>query len=512
VKLGVGALAAGLLALDAVTAAADGAGTRAFQFLNLGASPRIEALGEAGTAVAEGVDALVWNPARLSRVPRAEVAATYFNWLEDVGAGHAGVSWPVGRAAVGLGVRSLEVSAFDNVAEEDPVDQSDLAVGVGAAYPLRHDLHAGVGLKLVRSSLAGEDAAGLVGDVGLDYRWEEGWDVVAAVRNFGQAFGYVDGVDERLPTQAAFGLGSTFGELRVDSEVLWEHGPGWIGVLGAEYRLWRRLALRAGSRVGEEPDGARESWAAGMGLRVRPGLDLDYSFRDGTFSASHRLGVRWAPAWSPDAAEPEMARSPREFYEDVLVEALETGLETLPSGLGDTVVVRGRAGHEADDVVSGVLAEAVRRRGYSVDVQKPLPEIPPDLDEEKKKALAERGIGAPPRQPLLEYEVRASDYTILRARRSRWVGPKTVDRAASVEVELELTMPGGDAPTWSSVALGDDEESVVASRVPRSEGYPKAKGTAVEAQKQHPLVEPAIVGGLVAGLAVIFFSNRDVGE
>jgi hypothetical protein len=495
-------------------AADDGGGTGAFHFLNLGASPRIEALGEAGTAVAEGVDALVWNPARLSSAPRAELAASYFNWLDDVSAGHAGVSWPVGNAAIGLGVRSLGVSEFDNVAEEDPVDQSDLAVGVGAAYPLPHDLHAGVGLKLVRSTLAGEEAAGLVGDLGLDWRWEEGWHVVAAVRNFGQALGYVDGVDEPLPTQAAVGLGSKFGELRVDSEVLWERGPGWVGVLGAEYWLWRRLALRAGSRVGEAPDGAREPWAAGMGVRIRPGLDLDYSFRDGAFSASHRVGVRWAPSWSLGAREPEMSRSPREFYEDVLQRALEAGLETIPSGLGDTVVVRGRAEHEANEVISGVAADAMRRRGYAVDVQKPVPEIPPDLElnDEKRKELAERGIGVAPVHPLLAYEVRASDYTILRARRSRWVGPKSFDRSAAVELGLELTMPGEDAPIWSGVAKGDDEESVVASRVPASQGYPKAKGTAVEARQMHPLVEPAIVGGLVAGLAVIFFSNRDVGE
>jgi hypothetical protein len=505
-------LAGWLLVVSAAPAAADGAGTRAYQFLNLGSSPRIEALGEAGTGVAEGVDALVWNPARLSVVPRAELAASYFDWLEDVQAGHAGATWPLGRAAVGLGVRSLTVSEFDNVADEDPVDQSDLAIGVGAAYPLPGDLHAGVGIKLVRSSLAGEDATGLVGDVGLDFRWEEGWDVVAAVRNFGRSFGYVDGIDEPLPTQAAFGLGSTFGELRVDSEVLWEHGPGWVGVLGAEYRLWDRLALRAGSRVGEEPDGAHEPWAAGLGFRVRPGLEFDYSFRDGTFSGSHRLGVRWAPVRSLGAAEPRTARSPREYYGDVLEAALEAALETFPAGIGDTVVVRGKAVHDAEAVISETLAEVLRRRGLVAEVQKPAPEIPPDLDEEKRKALAERGIGVAPRHPLLQYEVRASDYSILRSRRSRWVGPTSLDRAISVDVGLELTLPGETAPSWSSSAKGEDEETVTASRVPKSPGYPQAKGTSAEARKLHPLVEPAIVGGLVAGLAVIFFSNRDVGE
>jgi hypothetical protein len=167
-------------------------------------------------------------------------------------------------AFLGVGVRSLRVSDFGNVPGEGEIGQSDLAVGAGAAYPVTKTVRAGAGVKLVRSSLAGEDATGFAGDVGLNYEWVEGWDLGAALRNFGPGFGYVPGVDESLPTQGALALAATFGKLTVDSEVLWEDGPGWMGVLGAEYRLRERIRLRAGGRVGEQADGAREPWAAAL--------------------------------------------------------------------------------------------------------------------------------------------------------------------------------------------------------------------------------------------------------
>ena len=74
---------------------------------------------------------------------------------------------PLGRGAGGLVVRSLSVADFGNVAGETEVGQSDLAIGAAASYPLLESLHAGAGVKLVRSSLADHDASGFAGDLGL---------------------------------------------------------------------------------------------------------------------------------------------------------------------------------------------------------------------------------------------------------------------------------------------------------------------------------------------------------
>jgi hypothetical protein len=504
--------AAGLLAALAAAspAWADGAGTTAFQFLNLGSGARIESLGGAGTAVADGVDAITWNPARLGTGVGRDVTVSYFNWLQDVQVAQGGVAWPLGSAFLGVGARSLTVEEFGNVPGEPAVGQSDLAVGAAAAYPLTGSIRAGAGMKLVRSSVAEEDATGFVGDLGLDYEWVEGWNLAAALRNFGPGFGYGDGPDEKLPTQGAVALAATFGKLTVDSEVLWEEGPGWGGALGAEYRLRDRIRLRAMSRLGEESDAAREPWAAGIGIAARSDVELEYAFRDGALESSHRLGIRWVPGRS---LEGKTARSSRDFYLAMLKEAFERGLATLPSKPEGTVLVRASAPNEAAEVITNNLVRHLQGLGWEAEAGKPHEEFPETMPEEEREKWRAQGVGVTPRQPLMQYDIRDTRYRILASHRARWVGPRSVDREAAVSLDLALTLPDVPEPLWTGSVTGESRELVAASRIPASGGYPQAKAEAGDSTgKLHPLVEPAIVGGLVAGLAVIFFSNRDVGE
>jgi hypothetical protein len=493
-------------------AAAEGPGTTAFRFLTLGAGARIEAMGEAGTAAADGVDALTWNPARLGAGKGREVAVSYFNWLQDVQVAQGGATWPLGRAFLGVGARSMRVSDFGNVPGEGDIGQSDLAIGAGAAYPLTSGFRAGAGVKLVRSSLAGEDATGFVGDLGLNYEWVEGWDLAAALRNFGPAFGYVPGVDEPLPTQGAIALAATVGKLKLDSEVLWEDGPGWTGVVGAEYRLLERIRLRAGSRLGEESGGAREPWAAGIGIAARSDVELEYAYRDGTLEASHRLGIRWIPGQTP--GDVDLARSSKEFYKVMLQEAFEAGgLATVPRPDG-SVLVRASAPNEAAEAITNTLVRYLKDDlGWEAEPGQPWVAIPDTLSAEQREQALASGYGFTPDGPLLQYDILDSRYEILASHRARWVGPKSVDRRAAVDVDLTLTAPDVDEPLWTGKAVGEKRELVALARIPASGGYPQARTVSGEsAAKLHPLVEPAIVGGLVAGLAVIFFSNRDVGQ
>jgi hypothetical protein len=492
---------------------ADGPAAAGYHFLNLGASARLEALSGAGTAIAGPDDALSFNPALLARARSRAFAASWYTWMHDVQGGWFSGVQPLGRReAVGLAVRSLSVADFGNVPGEPDVGQSDLAVTAGYGRRVG-PVDGGAAFRWIRSSLADEDATGWALDAGLAWEWVEGWDVAAAARNVGPAFAYGDGADEQLPTRGGAGLGGTLGELRLDGEVLWENGPGWVGALGAEW-LWRnRLHLRAGTRVGQEADDAIEPWTAGFGLRVRDDLNLDYSFRDGLFDPSHRVGLRWSPAPAAGASDDEFARSPREFYQDVLNAALESGLVTFPDEAGGRLAVRPVDTHAADEVVSETLAAALRRRGYEVEILAAVPDLPEELDPAAAQALAEAGLGEALDAPVLEYEVVASTYEILGRRRVRWIGPQSVERRATVDLALALRTPDGTGPAWTGSARAEDTETVPRSRIPSSAGYPPAEGgTGVGKRKMHPLVEPAIVGGIVTGLAVIFFSNRDVGE
>jgi hypothetical protein len=493
-------------------AAGGDTGTAAYQFLNLGGSTRIDAMAGAGTAMASGSDALFLNPSLLAGTRGRDVSLSYVTWMPDVQTGTLGAVLPLaGRSAAGVAVRSLTVGDFGNVPGEAEVGQSDLAVSAAYGRALG-PFDGGVGLRWIRSSVGEEDASGWSADAGLTYRIVEGWRLSGAIRNMGPSFPYGDGPDEELPTRAAAGLGATLGELRVDSEVLWENGPEWGAVVGAEYGIRERLFLRSGALFGTDADDAMDPWTAGIGIRVKAGWELDYSFRNGIFDASHRLGVRWAPDRSPDDSDGTMVRSPREHYLNVANQAIDQGLASFPRDGGDTVVVRCTAAHEAAKTVTAAVADRLRGWGLVVETRDPAPTasgIDPETEAPAAAPEPEReGV-----HPVLEVEIRSSKHEILRRTRARWVGPVSVERRSTVDLGFRLLRPGEDSPAWTGAGAAEDTETVAAARVPKSSSYPQPGAPLASGKRKlHPLVEPAIVGGIVAGLALIFFSNRDVGE
>ncbi|GJM45087.1 MAG: hypothetical protein DHS20C21_19290 [Gemmatimonadota bacterium] len=503
-----------LLIVPGSPRAASEIGETAFQFLTLGAGAREEALG-AGTVLSRGAGALAWNPALLQGIRTPTISASWFNWLTDVQAGHVSAAAPLGRGSVGLLAQSLSISDFRNVPGSTAIGQSDLAVSVGGAYPVVERLDAGASLRLIRSSLADQDASGWAGDAGLNYRYVEGWNVAAAVRNAGPAFGYGNGLEDQLPTQSALGVAGTLGELRFGLEGFWENGPGWRTAIGAEYLFRDRIALRAGSRVGDEPDGAVEPWSAGIGLKARRGLELDYAFRDGAFDASHRLGVQWTLDRSLDEPGEELARSPRDYYADVVNNVMDQAMVDFPRNDVTDVVVRASGTHAAASLIAETVAGRLREMGLTAEAGEPPPDVPvtgnPEDDAAIRQAMEDAGtLGTETDRTVLEFDVRESRYAILRESRERWIGPRSIEREAVVGLDLRLMPAGTDEPIWSFSGDAQRTERVAAHQVPKSQGYPRAGGTAKGERKMHPLVEPAIVGGIVTGLAVIFFANRDV--
>lgn len=510
INRGNAALALLLVAVTATKAVGDETGRPGFHFLNLGTSARLEALGGAGATLAEGADALDWNPARIVRSRGLSATASWFNWLDDTQGGHAAFTMPLGRGALGVGARSLAIGEFDNTDLEDPVDQSDVALAVGGALGMRGGLSLGAAGKLIRSRLAGEDATGWALDAGADWVWVPGWDVVASLRNFGPAMGYGDGLEDQLPTQFRSGVSGQVRRLRFGLEGIWENGPGWGGTVGAEYRFLKRMGLRAGTRLDGSGDRAVAPWSAGAGIAVRPGLDVDYAFRDGDLAASHRIGLRWASVVPVGAAE-ATARSPREFYLNVVDRALDEALTDAPGSAGDSVIVRASKAHEAAELVTARLADRLKERGLVVEVRPPFAVIPDSLRRGNEQAIAASGLGDAVDRPVFEVEIRSSSYRIVRQWRDRWIGPKTLHREAEVDLAFARREGDGKSPTWTSAGSASASETVRADLIPPSAGYPPT-GDSLGSGKPNPFVEPAIVTGIVAGLAVLFFSNRDVGD
>lgn len=507
------ALLAAVIAAPAASANTE-VGEQGFHFLNLGTGARLEALA-AGTVLAEGADALGWNPAATARLRGPAASVSYFNWMTGVEAGHIAALYPLRGGTVGFTATSLSVADIDNVAGAETVGESDLAVAGTAAYPLYGRWDGGGAVRYIRSSIASTDASGWAMDAALNYRLVDGWNVGMAVRNLGGDLSYGSGPREPLPTRTAIGGAATLGELRIGAEGYRESGPGWRAAVGAEYEFLHRVALRAGTRLGEKTTVAVDPWSAGIGLRVRPGLDLDYSFRTGTFDSSHRLGVRWTQGEGAGVGSGVLARSPREYYVDVVNEVIDQAMTDFPRGVRETIVVRPGDDHAAGNVVAEAVAGRLRDAGMTAEAGEPLRVPPvtddPEKDESVRREMAKAGVLEDPNETTLTVDVKESKYAILSQARERWIGPLTLEREARVTLDLTLERPGRDAWTFSGQA--DDREKVAAGRIPSSAGYPKAGGTVAAAGNGvSPYLEPVIVGAIVSGLAVIFFSNRDVGN
>ena len=90
------------------------AGTSAGAFLKIGAgAPRAQALGNAFVSVADGPEALFWNPAGAASALTREVQFTYMDYLQGYKARTLAYLQPIGKTIIGLSVNYMDMSHFD---------------------------------------------------------------------------------------------------------------------------------------------------------------------------------------------------------------------------------------------------------------------------------------------------------------------------------------------------------------------------------------------------------------
>ncbi|WP_428898243.1 Uncharacterized protein family (UPF0164) [Parelusimicrobium proximum] len=101
-------------ALTASAAAYKDAGTSASAFLKIGSgSPRAQALGNAYVSLADGADALYWNPAGAAVLTSKEVQVAYLDWLQGYKARTLVFIQPLGKTILGITGNYMDVKDFD---------------------------------------------------------------------------------------------------------------------------------------------------------------------------------------------------------------------------------------------------------------------------------------------------------------------------------------------------------------------------------------------------------------
>lgn len=266
-------------------AAADPAG---FAFLEVPSGARAAALGGAYASLAQGAEAVFWNPAGLQGTRGIELEATHvelFQGLRDDQFVLAGRRWGGGLAA------SMRAQYSEAIPERDAIGNligtfgsHDLEFALGYGRALSTGLSFGVNAKYVRERIANSSAATYAFDLGAG--WEPGLAGLKfgfAAQNLGPAAAFtIDGAKGApVPLPAAFQsgvsyavpLGSTLA-LGGAIEGRFTRGRSGIGLVGAELSApGAGAALRLGWRAND----SASSLSVGAGYTLSA-VRLDYAF------------------------------------------------------------------------------------------------------------------------------------------------------------------------------------------------------------------------------------------
>jgi len=283
--------------------------TTGFAFLDLPAGARIAALGGAGASLAEGPEALFWNPAGIAPATavtgsRGRIAFDHHESIQSFR--QEIVGGVLQKAGDGIGL-ALNAHYTESIEERDALGNltgsfgaDDLAVVFGYAATLSPGLRLGGGLQWAHEDLAGIGASALGLSAGALYAVPSlaGLTLGASVRNLGgsPSFETADGAEgSKVPQPMTVSAGASYGHAkpgglswRAAADALKLKGDSMEGRLGLEVAPIPSLALRAGWMLGQDA----ADLTAGAGIVVGR-FDIDYAYvpYHDDLGSSHRIAL-----------------------------------------------------------------------------------------------------------------------------------------------------------------------------------------------------------------------------
>ncbi|MFH1278054.1 MAG: PorV/PorQ family protein [Candidatus Eisenbacteria bacterium] len=173
-------------------------GTTIGQFLLIEPGARIAAMGNAGAAVAEGIQSVYYNPAALGLLDRWELQFTHSEWLAGIDYDYAALAVPVTGLGTFFGsVTSLNSGEIDVRTVDQPLgtgeryDVGNLALGVGYGRRITDRFSAGVRVNYIEERIWHSTLNTWTVDVGTFYRISEsGLGIGSSLSNYGTRAGY----------------------------------------------------------------------------------------------------------------------------------------------------------------------------------------------------------------------------------------------------------------------------------------------------------------------------------
>jgi len=269
----------------------------------LGPGGRPAAMGNAYTAVADGVNALYWNPAGLARWPASEVMFMHARWFQDIDYNYLAYVHgnPVGQGHLGGNITFLDYGNIDvtGINNQTPVtgmgttDASDLALAVGYGQRWRM-FDWGVNMKYIREKIASKDDYAVALDLGIlcNNLPSRNLALGAMVMNIGTKLNLQSRAAE-LPLTFKLGGAYQFEQLPLTftADCIIPHDDRVQVAVGGEWRVFEMLALRLG--YNSEND-AGNGVTAGLGFNLDDEFDIDYAYVPyGDIGDAHRLSMAY---------------------------------------------------------------------------------------------------------------------------------------------------------------------------------------------------------------------------
>ena len=176
ILLAIAFFAASAVATPAVRAQDAAAGTGGASFMKIGiGSPRALAMGRAYVAIAEGSEAMNWNPAGLALTQQREFAYSYLRYIQDIDSpAYMAYAHPLGRTVFGANMGYISVDGFEvRDANGVPLNGTEARVQDGfftfsAARSFWYEkLFFGASIKAIHEDNAGTIHDTMVGDFGV---------------------------------------------------------------------------------------------------------------------------------------------------------------------------------------------------------------------------------------------------------------------------------------------------------------------------------------------------------
>ncbi|MDZ4744521.1 MAG: PorV/PorQ family protein [bacterium] len=324
-----GALAVAIMGLMASTTSFGQAGGAAVPFLLISPDARASGMGDVGTAIADDVNAVFWNPAGLGFQNSRQIALSFSKWLPQFNAdlfysyGTYGQYIEAIDGTIAGTMIFMNLGEFTRTAPDGTAlgkfRSNEFALGVSYGTHVAEDLCAGIQIKYIQSNLApagpGQAGAGvgISGAFDLGFLWKpdkltlfgQNFDNVLGLginlQNVGPKVTYLNESDP-LPTTLRIGvafklvedefndllISADFAKLLVRRDALgsdpipvsfvtsWGRGGLETGV-GLEYVYDQIVALRGGYFTEPQAAGNRQYFTLGAGVKYEL-FKLDFSY------------------------------------------------------------------------------------------------------------------------------------------------------------------------------------------------------------------------------------------